>query len=74
MSGGVITSNSLGLSWICGFGGAGSGIGAGTGGTGGITGRSMGEFGGGGVGRRGIDSGAGICDAEELKSNAEWAS
>ena len=35
MSGGVITSNGLGLGWICGVGGGGSGIGTGMGGTGG---------------------------------------
>ena len=73
MSGGVITSNGLGLSWICGVGGGGNGIGIGTGGTGGITGRSMGVFGGGGDSRRGIDSERGIMGAEVLKSNAEWA-
>ena len=59
MTGGVMTSNVLGFSWTWGFGGDGNGIGAGTGGTGGIVGRSMGEFGGGGVNvsRRGIVGG-----------------
>lgn len=71
MSGGVMTSSCLGLSWICGFGGAGNGTGTGTGGTGGIAGLSMGEFGGGGVDRRGMGVGAGIWGVEVLKSNAE---
>ena len=73
MAGGVITSNCLGLSWICGFGGAGNGTGTGTGGTGGMVGFSMGEFGGGGVSvsRRGIGGGAGAQGVDVLKSNAE---
>lgn len=74
MSGGVITSNCLGLSWSRGFGGAGNGTGAGTGGTGGISGRSMGEFGGGGVNRRGMGSWMGVWGLEVPKSSAEWAS
>ena len=67
MSGGVITSNCLGLS----CGGGGNGTGAGTGGTGGSMGRSMGEFGGGGVNRRGIGSRMGVWGLEVLNSNAE---
>ena len=70
--GGVTTSNCLGLSWICGFGGAGNGTGSGTGGTGGIAGLSMGELGGGGVNpSREIGSGTGVYCVELLNSNAE---
>ena len=73
ISGGVITSNGLGLSWICGVGGGGNGIGIGTGGTGGIMGRSMGVFGGGGDNRRGMANVRGVKGTDVLKSNAEWA-
>ena len=58
MTGGVMTSSCLGLSWTCSFGGAGNGIGTGMGGTGGITGLSIGEFGGGGVTQWGMGVGA----------------
>ena len=70
-TGGVMTSRGLGLSCICGFGGAGNDTGTGTGGTGGIVGLSMGEFGGGGVGRRGMGGGEGALGVEVLKSKAE---
>jgi len=68
MIGSVMTPNGLGLSWISGFGGTGNGTGTGTGG---IAGLSIGEFGGGGVNRRGMGSGAGVNGVEVLKSNAE---